>query len=200
MKTTWILRLSGLCCVVGGGGLVTLFVSQGGCLGDDCYGRALPGTGPGEAALGLATVGFLIAAAVGLVAEAGRRAPVGKAGLAAALCAAGGALFLAAAGVTAARTGGESWLMPVFVFPLFLVTAAVIGVAAVVLRAKLVPRWMAVGMIVAASLLPLFQQQTPGNFMPVPLGVVCMVLGTHLIVRGGRSRTHVDEPRQPAAG
>lgn len=28
MRTTWILRLSGLCCMAGGAGLVTLFVSQ----------------------------------------------------------------------------------------------------------------------------------------------------------------------------
>ena len=136
MRTTRVLRLSGVCCILGGAGLVTLFVSQGGCLGDDCYSRPLPGTARGEALWGLATVAFLVAAAVGLFVGAGRRMSVRKAGVAAALCAVGGAIFASAAGITAARTGGETWLMPLFVFPaLLLLTVAGIVVGVVVLRA-----------------------------------------------------------------
>lgn len=60
-----------------------------------------------------------------------------------------------------------------------------------VLRAEFVPRWMAVAMIVAASLLPLFQQESPANFIPVLLGLVCVILGTHLLVRGGQSAVPV---------
>ena len=50
--------------------------------------------------------------------------PVRKVGIAVALCAAGGALFATAAGITAAKTGGETWLMPVFVFPAVLLLGA----------------------------------------------------------------------------
>ena len=167
MRTSWVLRLTGLCCIVGGAGLVALSVAPGGCLGDDCYARPLPGTERGQVPWGLATVGFLVAAGIGLFVGAGRRAPVQKAGVAVALCAAGGAVFAAAALITTAKTGGETWLMPVFVFPaLLLLTAAGIVIGAVVRRAELVPRWVAVALIVGASLLPLYQPQTPGNFTP----------------------------------
>lgn len=201
MKTTTVLRLTGLCCVVGGAGLCVLFVSPGGCLGDGCNSRPLPGTGQSEAPWGLATVAFLLAAGVGLFAGAGRRIPVRQAGVAAALCAAGGALFAAAAGIAIAKTGGETWLMPVFVFPALLLPAATgIVVGAIVLRAQLVPRWIAVALIVAASLLPLFQSQSPGNFIPAVLGLVIAVMGTHLLVRAGKVATPVNEPGPRAVG
>jgi hypothetical protein len=180
------MRLTGLWCVAGGAGLVVLFGSQGTCLGDACNSRGLPGGQPGEQGLGLATVVCLVVAAVGLFRAAGRRDPVRKAAVASALCALGAAFFGVAAAVTAARTGGETWLMPVFVFPTLLLTvAAMIVVAAVVLRARLVPRWIAVTMILAASLLPLYQPQTPGNFIPALLGATWVVLGAHLVLFAG---------------
>ncbi len=113
MKAGLVLRFSGLFCVAGGGGLAVLFFSAGSCLGDTCYGRLLPGTGRDQAVWAVSTVGFLIAATAGLFYGASRRAPVRKIGLAVALCTAGGALFGTAAGFTAAKTGGETWLMPV---------------------------------------------------------------------------------------
>ena len=42
-------------------------------------------------------------------------------------------------------------------------------------------------MIVAASLLPLYQPQTPGNFIPALLGATWVVLGAHLVVFAGSS-------------
>lgn len=201
MRTTWVLRFSGLCFMVGGTGLVALFVSQGGCLGDKCYSRPLPGTVAGQVPWGLATLVLLVAAGAGLFVGAGRRMPVRKAGVAVALCAAGGAIFATAAGIAAARTGGETWLMPVLVFPaVLLLTVAGIVVGVVVLRAELVPRWIAVALIVVASLMPLYQQQTPGNFIPALLGLACVLLGTHLVARGGRASSHLDEPRPRGVG
>ncbi len=201
MRTASLLRLSGFVCVVGGACLVIVIVSHGGCLGDACYARPLPGTGDGEAALGLAAVGLLFAAAVGLVAGAGRYVSVGRSGSAAAVCAASGVVFGTAATITVARTHGETWLMPVFVFPaLFSVTAAIIMVAALVRRAQLAPRWLTIVLIVAASLLPLFTQQDPNDFIPAVFGVACVALGVHLILDGGRSPAGVDEKRQPPAG
>jgi hypothetical protein len=201
MGTTWGVRLTGLWCVAGGAGLVVLFGSQGGCLGDACFSRGLPGAQPGEERLGLATVACLVIAAVGLFRAAGRRDPVRKAAPASALCAAGAAVFGVAATVTAARTGGETWLMPVFVFPALLLTvAAMIVVAAVVLRAQLVPRRVTVSMIVAASLLPLYQPQTPGNFIPALLGATWVVLGAHLMLFGGRASVPAGQQDQPVTG
>lgn len=186
MKATVISRLSGLFCVMGGAGLVTLFVSRGGCLGDACNARPLPGTGP-DTRWGLVTVVSLVAAAVGLFGSAGRRMPVHRAGVGAAMCAAGGAIFATAAGITVSRTGGETWLMPVFVFPaLLLLLAAGVIVGVVVKQAELVPRRIATAWIVAVSLLPLFQPQSPANFIPALQGLVCVVAGLHLLVRGGQ--------------
>lgn len=186
MRTTSVLRLAGLCCVLGGAGLVTLFVAQGGCLGDDCYSRPLPGTQRGQVPWGLATVAFLVAGVAGVFVGAGRSMPVRKAAVAVALCSAGGGIFATAAGFTGARTRGETWLMPVLVFPaLVLLSVAGIVVGVVVRQAELAPRWIAVGVIVAACLLPLYQQQTAANFIPALLGLVCVALGSHLVVRAG---------------
>jgi hypothetical protein len=86
--------------------------------------------------------------------------------------------------------------MPVFVFPaLLLLTASGTVTGVVVRRAELVPRWIAVAVIVAASPLPVFQQQSPGNFITALLGLVCVIRGTHLVIRGGQAASHVDEPR-----
>ena len=185
---TWGVRLTGLWCVAGGTGLVVLFGSQGSCLGDICNSRGLPGTQPREKPWGVATLVCLVIAAVGLFRAAGRRDPVGPAARAAALCTIGATVFGAAAAEAVSRTGGETWLMPVFVFPTLLLTmAAFIIVAAVVLRAQLVPRWIPVSMIVAAALVPLYQSQTPGNFIPALLGLTWVALGAVLLVVGARS-------------
>lgn len=198
MKTVGILRLSGLCCILGGTGLVTLFGSRGGCIGDDCDLRPLPGTGA-QAPWGVVTVVFLVAAAVGLFAGAGRRMPVHRAAIAAALCAAGGALFAVAAEITAERTGGETWLMPVFVFPaLLLLASAGVVIGAITLQAALLPPRIATAWIVAALLMPLLNSQSPLNFIPALQGLVCAVAGLHLLVRGGQSTRHLDQQLQQA--
>ncbi len=72
---------------------------------------------------GLATLVLLVAAGWGLFVGAGRRMPVRRAGVAVAFCAARGAIFAAATGMAAAKTGGETWLMPFLVFPAVLLGA-----------------------------------------------------------------------------
>lgn len=195
MRLTTVPRITGLCCVLGGAGLCVLFVSPGGCMGDACNSRPLPGTGQSDAPWGLASVAFLVAAAIGLFIGAGRRIPARRAGVAVGLCAAGAAIFATAAWITIAKTGGETWLMPLFVFPaLLLLTATGIVVGVIVLRAQLAPRRIAVSLIVTSSLLPLFSSQSPGNFIPALLGLVVVLLGIHLLVRAGKVAATVDEP------
>jgi hypothetical protein len=87
--------------------------------------------------------------------------------------------------------------MPLFVFPaLLLITAAAVLVGVVALRAQLVPRRIAIAQIIAALLLPFFTQQSPGDLIPVPFGVMSVVVGIHLVVRGGRIAIRV--ARSPA--
>jgi hypothetical protein len=84
--------------------------------------------------------------------------------------------------------------MPVFVFPaLLLLTASGIVVGVIILRAQLAPRWIAVSLIVTSSLLPLFNSQSPGNFIPALLGLVVVLLGIHLLVRAGKVAAPVNE-------
>jgi len=150
--------------------------------------------------MGLATVACLLLGAVGLFRAAGRRDPVRPAAIGAALCAVGAAVFGVATAVTAARTGGETWLMPVFVFPtLLFTTAALVIVAAVVRRAQLVPRWVTVSMIVASALVPLYQQQTPANFIPALVGGTWVLMGAHLLLFAGRSTVPALPQGHPAA-
>ena len=150
---------------------------------------------------GLVTVGFLVAAGVGLFIGAGRRVPVRTAAVTVAICAGGGAVLATAAAITAARTGGETWLMPVFVFPaILLLTVAGVVLSAVVRRAEMVPGWISVALIVAACLLPLYQPQTPSNFTPALVGLVWVICGTHLLARGGQTASHPAEPRPRTVG
>jgi hypothetical protein len=91
--------------------------------------------------------------------------------------------------------------MPVLVFPaMLLLTVAGVVLGAVVRRAELAPRWVSVALIVAACLLPLYQPQTPGNFIPALLGLAWVLLGAHLLVRGGRTASHPAGPRPQTAG
>jgi hypothetical protein len=69
----------------------------------------------------------------------------------------------------------------------------------VIRRAELAPRWIAVALIVAACLIPLYQPQTPGNFTPAVLGLVWVILGAHFLARGGQTASHRKEPRPRAA-
>ena len=191
MTPVGMLRLSGLCAALGGFGLVavTLLLSAvpGQCVQGVCPIVPTRPTMPGEATLGVVAVTLLVVASVGLVAGARRRAPVEKIGRAAAVCGVVGSLLAVAALMTSARTQGETWLMPVFVFPaLLLIAAAAVLMGFFVLRAELVPRRLAIALIVAAALLLLYTQQSPGDLIPVPFGLVCLVTGVHLVVRGGR--------------
>lgn len=192
MATTVTLRLGGLCCAVGGAALVALMLVEsaapGGCVDGACPTVSTRVATSADLVLAVVTAVLLPTAGTGFVAGSRYWAPVRGVGVAAAGCAAGAALFGSAAAVTAARTRGETWLMPVFVFPTLLsVTATAVLLGVVVLRARLVPRRMATTLIVAACLLPLYTRQlSPGDLAVAPFGVMCMVTGVTVLLRAGR--------------
>ena len=190
MNTETLFRLSGWSCVAGGMALIgqTLLHASlpEGCVGPDCLTSDLRGTAAGELPLGIASAVLLAIAAVSLVVLARRRRPLGKVGVAVVVCAGGAFTFGAAAGLTAAVVDDFAW-MPLLVLPaLALVVAAGILLAVLVLRARLIPTWLAVGMIIAASLLLLTNEQTVLVLLAVPFGTVCVVVGLYLIARAGQ--------------
>jgi hypothetical protein len=190
MNTESLFRLSGWSCVAGGTALIAQTLLHAslpeGCVGPDCLTRELRGTAVGEGPLAIASALFLATAALSLVVLARRRRPLGKVGVAAIVSAAGALGFGAAAGLTAAIDDDVSW-MPLLVLPALglLVTAGIL-VAVLVLRTRLIPTWLAVGMIITASLLLLANEQTVLVLLAVPFGAVCVVVGLNLIAQDGR--------------
>jgi hypothetical protein len=72
--------------------------------------------------------------------------------------------------------------MPLLVLPcLVLVVTTGILVAVLVHRARLIPTWLAVGMVASASLLLLANEQTALVLFAVPFATMCVVLGVNLI-------------------
>jgi hypothetical protein len=62
-----------------------------------------------------------------------------------------------------------------------LVVTTGILVAVLVLRARLIPTWLAVGMVASASLLLLENEQTALVLFAVPFSTMCVVLGLNLM-------------------
>ena len=192
MNSQSLSRLSGWCCVGGGSALVAVTLLHAslpeGCIGDDCLTHEMRGTAAGEGLLALVSTLLLAVAAVTLVVLARRRRPLGKVGVAALVCAAGALALVVAVTVVTVAVSDVPW-MPFLVIPalvLFVAAAVLVGVA--VLRARLVPTWLAVAVIVTASMLVVVNEQTALVLLAVPFGTVCVMLGVNLLLRGGAGR------------
>jgi hypothetical protein len=187
MSTESLFRLSGWSCVAGGTALIAQTLLHAslpeGCVGQDCLTQDMRGTAAGEGPFAVASAVLLAMAAMSLVVLARRRRPLGKVGIAALVSAAGALGFGGAAAVTGAVDDDFSW-MPLLVLPaLVLVVSTGILVAVLVLRARLIPTWLAVGVIASASLLLLANEQTALVLLAVPFETMCVVVGLTLITR-----------------
>jgi hypothetical protein len=199
MNSQSLSRLSGWCCVGGGSALVAVTLLHAslpeGCIGDDCLTHEMRGTAAGEGPLALVSTLLLSVAAVTLVVLARRRRPLGKVGAAALVCAAGALALVVAVTVVMAAVDGDVPWMPLLVIPalaLFVAAAVLVGVT--VLRARLVPTWLAVAVIATGSLLVLANEQTALVLLAVPFGTVCVLLGVNLLLRHGRAGSS-EQPR-----
>ena len=178
MKSESLFRLSGWSCVVGGTALIAQTLLHAslpeGCVGSGCA-RDLRGTAAGEGPLAIISAVLLTTATVSLVVLARRRRPLGEVGVAAIVTAAGAAALMAA-------VDDDFSGMPLLVLPgLVLVVTTGILVAVLVLLARLIPTWLAVGMVASASLLLLENEQTALVLFAVPFSTMCVVLGLNLI-------------------
>lgn len=162
-----------------------------GCIGDTCAGGAtMRGATPASTALvGLA--GLLLAASVvGLLLLARRVMPVGRAGAAAVVAGALGlSLFLAAGMVS--TFGDSDWAgMPALVLPaMALLVVGLALVAAVVWRARVLPRPLSVVVLATVLLLPFANEQTSLVLLAVPFGLAWAGVGAWVLRDASRVAT-----------
>jgi hypothetical protein len=163
-----------------------------GCIGDGCSSRPMRETGAAGALLTLALLLVVIGAA-GLVLrarDAGRLGVLGKTGIV--VGAVGAALPVFGSLVQGILLGDYPY-MPYFVIPgvLALVVGFVLlGIA--VLRARVVPRWAAVLLIVGTLAMLGFNDQNALALMAIPNGIGWMAVG--YVLWSGRG----EEAREPA--
>jgi hypothetical protein len=149
-----------------------------GCIGDECASRPMRETGATGALLMLALLLVVIGAA-GLVIrarDAGRFGKLGKSGII--LGAVGAALPVIGSLVQGVLYGGNYPLMPYFAIPgvLALVVGFVLlGIA--VLRARVLPPWAGVLLIVGTLAMLGFNDQNAQALMAIPFGIAWMAVG-----------------------
>ncbi len=182
MSTSFI-RWGGLAAMVGGVlwivGAVIHASKPRGCIAEECAFRPMRESGALVGILTLLSVVFLAAGAAGLVILARRSGRFGKAGKAGVFIGAvGAALLVTATLIQAIFFGGDFPLMPHFVVPGLL--ALVVGfvlVGVAVLRAGVLPRWVAVLIVVGALAMLVANEQTARVLLMIPFGVAWVAVG-----------------------
>jgi hypothetical protein len=149
-----------------------------GCIGDECASRPMRDTGVAGALLMLALLLVVVGAAALVIRarHAGRLGRLGKTGVV--LGAVGAALPVIGSLIQGVLYDGDYPLMPYFVIPgvLALVVGFVLlGVA--VLRARVLPRWAAVLLIVGTLAMLGFNDQNAQALMAVPFGIAWVAVG-----------------------
>ena len=158
-----------------------------GCIAAECASRPMRESGALDGILTLLSVLLFAAGAAGLVAlvrSAGRFGRTGKAG--AVIGAGGAAVLVIATLVQAIFFGGDLPLMPYFVVPGLL--AAVVGfllAGIAILRSGVLPRWVAVLVIVGALAMLGANEQTARVLLMIPFGVAWVAVGCVLWTGAG---------------
>jgi hypothetical protein len=176
-------RWSGLASVVGGAlwvvGTLIHASKPRGCIAEECAFRPMRESGALDGILMLLSVLLLAVGAVELVTLVRRHGRFGRAGKAGVLIGAAGATLLVIATLAQAIFfGGDFALMPYFVVPGLL--ALVVGfvlVGIAVLRAGVLPRWVAVLIIVGALSMLGANEQTARVLLTIPFGLAWVGLG-----------------------
>ncbi len=183
MSSSFI-RWGGLAVMVGGALWVvdTLIHASKprGCIAEECAFRPMrESAGALDSILTLLSVLLLAVGAVGLMTLVRRYGRFGRMGRAGAAIGAFGATLLVFAGlVQGIFFGGDFPLMPYFVIPgglALIVGVLLVGVA--VLRAGVLPRWVAVLVIVGALFMLLANEQTARVLLTIPFGVAWVAVG-----------------------
>jgi hypothetical protein len=189
-------RWGGLAAMLGGAlsvvSAVMISSMPRGCIGNECASREMRDVGIAGALLMLALLLIMVGAA-GLVIRArnaGRFGALGKTG--AALGALGVALPVIGSLIQGILFDGDYPLMPYFVIPgvlALVVGFALLGIA--VLRARVLPRWVALLLVVGSLAMLGFNDQNMQALMAIPFGVAWAAVGYALWSGKG------EESRQP---
>jgi hypothetical protein len=183
MSSSSLIRWSGLAAMLGGAlwaaGAVLTASKPRGCIGAECAFRPMREFGALDAVVALLAVLLLTVGVAGLVTRArhadrfGRLRSVGLV-----TGAVGAALLVVSSLVQAIFFGGDFPLMPLFVIPGVL--ALVVGfllLGFAVLRAKVLPRWAAVLLVVGSLAMLGFNDQNAQALMAIPFGIAWVAVG-----------------------
>jgi hypothetical protein len=175
-------RWGGLAAMLGGAlsvvSAVMITSMPRGCIGNECAYREMRDIGIAGALLMLALLLIMVGAA-GLVIRArnaGRFGVLGKTG--AVLGAVGIALPVIGSLIQGILFDGDYPLMPYFVIPgvlALVVGFALLGIA--VLRARVLPRWAAVLLIIGSLAMLGFNDQNAQALMAIPFGIAWAAVG-----------------------
>jgi hypothetical protein len=182
MASPNLVRWGGLAAMLGGALFVVsalLITSMPlGCIGDECASRPMRDTGVAGGLSMLALLLVMVGAAglVVRVRRTGRLGRLGKAGII--VAAVGAALPVIGSLIQGVLFDGDYPLMPFFVIPgvLALVVGFVLlGLA--VLRARVLPRWAAVLLVVGSLAMLGFNDRNMQALMAIPFGIAWMATG-----------------------
>lgn len=193
-----LIRWGGLAAMVGG----VLWTASNiihaskprGCIADECAFRPMRESGVLDGSLFLFALLFFAVGAVALMIRArhaGRFGRLGRVGVVTAMI--GVVLLVIASLIQTIVFNGDFRLMPYFVIPGALALIGgflLLGIA--VLRAKVLPRWVALLLIIGSLAMLGFNEQNAQTLMAIPFGIAWMAVGYTLWSEG-------DAPaRQPA--
>lgn len=191
MAASDLIRWGGLAAMLGGAlwviGTLVHASKPRGCIAEECAFRPMRESGVLDGTLMLLSLLLFAVGAMGLlilIRRSGRFGRVGKTGVL--VGAAGGALLVIAGLIQAIFFGGDFPLMPFFVIPgvlALIVGFLLVGIA--ILRAGVLPRWVAVLIIVGALAMLGFNEQTWRALMAIPFGLAWIAVGYGLWSRGG---------------
>ena len=198
MESTGVARFAGPCAAVGGSAWTLASIIHAsqprGCVGDECVAMQMRNATSGTSLLVALAGVMMVASGAGLLVLIRRHGSLGWTGVVGATACGFGVAVLGL-GIALQRLvyGPDFHWMPLFVAPG--VTALVVGLALVgwtVLRSRVVPSWVGVGLLVGAVLLLGVNEQTGAVLLAVPFGMAWLAAGAALLLRRGEAT--------PAAG
>jgi hypothetical protein len=188
-----LIRWSGLTAMLGGvlwiAGAIQTGLQPRGCIGDECAFRPMREGGTIDTVLFFLAMLLLAVGVAGLVIHTRNAGPFGRLGWIGAVASVIGVAVLIISSLTQdVFFGGDFPLMPFLVIPggfVLLVGFLLLGIT--ILRARVLPLWVAVLFVVGTLLMVAVNDQNAQVFMAIPFGIAWVVVG-YVLCSGKDSR------------